>query len=81
MVNAANLDQVAEAGLTQVCLPFLFVCLFVLLKAACSLRFMSSFSFYFYRYFLSDNYDQKVSPRCFCQRRCYMCSIFLFLTL
>ena len=32
MVNAANLDQVAEAGLTQVCLGFLFVCLFVCFK-------------------------------------------------
>ena len=58
MVNAANLDQVAEAGLTQVWLAFLFVCLF-------SVRHMCrEFIVSFDRRFLSDSGDQKVSPRC-----------------
>ena len=36
MVNAANLDQVAEAGLTQVWLAFLFVCFTACLFVLCA---------------------------------------------
>ena len=47
MVNAANLDQVAEAGLTQVCLFVLE--LFVVFFFSCYLfQIFASFSFCFY---------------------------------
>lgn len=71
MVNAANLDQVAEAGLTQVCLAFVVFCLFVCFIESClfsarDVEFFVSFD----RHFLSDSCDQSVSLRCLCQRRC-----------
>ena len=67
MVNAANLDQVAEAGLTQVCF---FVRLFICFRAAFSLHVMSSFSFQSIVSFFQTPLTEVVSPRFVCQRGC-----------